>query len=168
MTRQLSQCPVCTGSLNVTELACGRCGTRIQSRFEPCRFCRLAPDHISFVETFLRCEGNLSRVEKELGISYPTVRNRLALALNALGLAEETGASGAPETAAAGFAFAWSASDRKESPSAPEPPRPPEPPPPPVAPDREETARRRSKVLDELARGLLSADEAAQALRDLS
>jgi hypothetical protein len=37
------------------------------------------------VETFVRCEGKITRVEAELGLSYPTIRNRLHEAIRALG-----------------------------------------------------------------------------------
>lgn len=35
---------------------------------------------------FLRCRGNIKDVEKELGISYPTIRSRLEEALQTLGI----------------------------------------------------------------------------------
>src|SRR5260221_12287886 len=85
MAKMLTRCPVCDGSLKVSELTCERCDTHIQSMFDSCRFCSLAPEHLAFIELFLRCEGNLSRVEKEMGVSYPTVRNRLVSALAAMG-----------------------------------------------------------------------------------
>src|SRR6478672_7387264 len=91
MAKVLTRCPVCEGELKVSELTCGRCSTSVRSQFDPCRFCSLPAEHLAFVEVFLRCEGNLSRVEKELGVSYPTVRNRLTGALSALGF---TGGSG--------------------------------------------------------------------------
>lgn len=84
MAKRLTRCPVCEAALRVTELACDQCGTRVQGAFTVCRFCRLAPEHLAFLETFLRCEGNLSRVEKEWGLSYPTIRNRFAALLAAL------------------------------------------------------------------------------------
>jgi hypothetical protein len=89
MAKALTRCPVCDGTLAISELSCARCQTTIRSTFDPCRFCRLAPEHLAFVELFLRCEGNLSRVERELNLSYPTVRNKLSAALTALGLTEE-------------------------------------------------------------------------------
>ena len=85
MAKILSRCPVCEHSLHVTELTCGNCQTHVGGVFATCRFCRLAPEHLAFLEMFLRCEGNMSRVEKSLGLSYPTVRNKLSAALMALG-----------------------------------------------------------------------------------
>jgi hypothetical protein len=38
-----------------------------------------------FIETFIRCRGNIKEVEKELGISYPTVRSKLDDIVQALG-----------------------------------------------------------------------------------
>ena len=146
MARMLAHCPVCEGGLKITEVTCERCDTRVKSRFEPCRFCSLAPDHLAFLETFLRCEGNLSRVEKELGVSYPTVRNRLTTALSALGLTENTGAaSPGVEPADA------TPKETVETLLSPE-----------------EIADRRRDALNSLARGEISADDAARILRELS
>ena len=38
-----------------------------------------------FIEIFIKCRGNIKEVERELGISYPTVKSRLEDAANALG-----------------------------------------------------------------------------------
>lgn len=40
---------------------------------------RLPADLQEFVLTFLRCQGKIRDVERELGISYPTVIKRLEL-----------------------------------------------------------------------------------------
>ncbi len=78
-------CPVCGETLNVTRLHCAACDTAIEGHFSLGRLSRLNAEQISFVETFLRCEGTLKRVERELGISYPTVRARLEEAIRAMG-----------------------------------------------------------------------------------
>src|SRR5690242_15059627 len=90
MAKMMTRCPVCEGPFKISELTCERCRTRVHSIFDPCRFCSLPAEQLGFIEIFLRCEGNLSRVEKELGISYPTVRNRLMAALSALGLSGDS------------------------------------------------------------------------------
>ncbi len=48
-------------------------------------FSQLNPEQMAFVETFVRCEGRINRVEGELGLSYPTIRNRLHEVIRAMG-----------------------------------------------------------------------------------
>ncbi len=83
--KALGLCPVCGGSLSVTELTCETCKTKIVGHFQVSEFCNLSADQLSFVETFLRCRGNIKEIERELGISYPTVKNRLNQVIKALG-----------------------------------------------------------------------------------
>jgi hypothetical protein len=45
----------------------------------------LNAEQFAFVETFIRCEGKLNRVEKEVGLSYPTLRARLSEVIIAMG-----------------------------------------------------------------------------------
>jgi hypothetical protein len=45
----------------------------------------LTAEHLDFIVTFVRCEGKINRMEPELGISYPTIRNRLHEVIRALG-----------------------------------------------------------------------------------
>ncbi len=81
----LGKCPICGQDTEVTALNCNSCGTKIEGHFRLCRFCRLTEDQKNFIETFIKCRGNIKEVEKELGISYPTVKNKLEEAANALG-----------------------------------------------------------------------------------
>src|SRR5689334_14868333 len=79
------RCPVCGEVLEVTRLHCRQCDTTIEGHYETSRIARLTAEQLSFVETYLRCEGTIKRVEKELGISYPTVRARLEEVIRAMG-----------------------------------------------------------------------------------
>jgi hypothetical protein len=81
----LTECPVCHDDLLVTRLVCRNCGTALEGRFALGRLLQLTPEQLHFVEVFLRCEGKINRVQEELGISYPTVRNRLEEVIRALG-----------------------------------------------------------------------------------
>ncbi|NLH97462.1 MAG: DUF2089 domain-containing protein [Clostridiaceae bacterium] len=81
----LGRCPVCGQDTEVTAIYCGSCDTKIEGHFSLCRFCRLTAEQKAFIETFIKCRGNIKEVEKELGISYPTVKSRLEDAANALG-----------------------------------------------------------------------------------
>ncbi|MCX7800166.1 MAG: DUF2089 domain-containing protein [Fimbriimonadales bacterium] len=78
--------PISGAPLHITELSCEESGVVIRGRFEIPRFARLDGEMSRFLEVFLRCRGVLSCVEKELGVSYPTVRARLDALLQALGL----------------------------------------------------------------------------------
>jgi hypothetical protein len=69
-----------------TRLRCVACDTAMEGRFERSPFCRLSPDQTSFVLTFLAARGNCRLVESRLGISYPTVRSRLAAVQRTLGV----------------------------------------------------------------------------------
>jgi len=80
-----SVCPICGGQITVTRLYCPECDTTIEGRFTGRSFAQLAPEQMDFIETFLRCEGKINRVEKELNLSYPTIRNRLHEVIHALG-----------------------------------------------------------------------------------
>jgi hypothetical protein len=84
----IATCPVCDHRLEVTRLHCAECDTTLEGRFSVGRFGRLTRDQLGLLELFLRARGNLRDLERELGISYPTVRNRLEALIRALGLAE--------------------------------------------------------------------------------
>ena len=73
-----TNCPLCDGEITVTKIYCRDCDTTIEGRFAPgAFFSQLSPEQLAFVETFVRCEGKITRVEAEMGLSYPTIRNRL-------------------------------------------------------------------------------------------
>jgi hypothetical protein len=107
-------CPVCGDRMAVSRLTCGHCGSALEGAFrvrgatssgplsaraggrqvrdEDARFGRLArldDAQLDFVEAFLRCRGVIKNVEDMLGISYPTVKSRLADVLNAMGFGPE-------------------------------------------------------------------------------
>lgn len=91
--RMISRCPVCNEELVVTRLRCTHCETTIEGAFEVSRFTRLSKEQLEFVEIFLKSRGNIKEVERELGISYPTVRGRLDTVLEALGYRVEPAAA---------------------------------------------------------------------------
>lgn len=97
-------CPFCGGEMIVTHLNCRECDTHIDGRFTISGASQLKPEHIEFmdkfvsrlepeqldfVETFVRCEGKIKSMEAELGLSYPTIRNRLDEIIRALGYEPE-------------------------------------------------------------------------------
>ena len=84
MRKILEECPGCGGPLAITALRCTRCEVEVRGRFRPCDFCRLSDEQSTFLRLFVQRRGNLSEMEKALGISYPTVRNKLEEIIRAL------------------------------------------------------------------------------------
>ena len=135
----ISTCPVCSNELAITRLHCGSCGTTLEGDFSVGRFGRLNRDQIALLESFLRSRGNLREMERELGISYPTVRGRVDALIRSLGLSDGTPEAG--DDFGAGFTEGFA--------DAPDP------------------ATERRSILERLARKEISAEDAAAALRDL-
>lgn len=138
----ISTCPVCEGELLISRLHCRSCGTALEGEFGVGRFGRLSKEQLSLLESFLRARGNLKEMERELGISYPTVRARVDALVRALGLSdgeapvEEDEAVEAEPTVEAA-----------------------------PAPDASE---RRRQILERLSRGEIDAAAAATELRELA
>ena len=76
--------------MGVRELGCPECGISVRGEFERCEFCALPEGQLRFLRLFVSRRGNLREVEREMGVSYPTVRARLDDLLRALGYATET------------------------------------------------------------------------------
>lgn len=87
MNLQLNQCPVCDGELIVSKLHCPQCDTTIEGFFRPKAdpFSALNAEQMEFLISFIRCEGRFNRLEKELKMSYPTLRNRFDEIMRTLG-----------------------------------------------------------------------------------
>ena len=81
-----TQCPFCSGEVTVTKIYCRDCDTTYEGRFSAGTFfAQLSSKQLEFVETFVRCEGKINRMEQELNLSYPTIRNRLHEVIRAMG-----------------------------------------------------------------------------------
>ncbi len=89
MRTVLTKCPNCGGEMEVTRLHCTRCETVILARYDPCLFCRLAPESQAFITAFVRYRGNLKEMERELGQSYWSLRNRLQEIIHEMGFEVE-------------------------------------------------------------------------------
>lgn len=85
----IGKCPVCGKPMEVTKLSCKYCDTHIEGHFTLCKFCKLSDEQKYFIEVFIKNRGNIKEIEKELGISYPTVRNKLENVIEALGYSPE-------------------------------------------------------------------------------
>lgn len=92
------QCPVCGDELHVTRLGCGSCGSELAGRFAACPYCALRELDRKILRTFLVSRGNMRELARDLGVSYPTARQRFAELLARLGLEESADGSEGPTT----------------------------------------------------------------------
>ncbi len=88
------KCPSCDGNLTIARLDCPDCKISIDGEFAPPALLKLTGAQIDFIEVFIKNRGVIREVERELGVSYPTVRARLDDVITALGYS----AKSAPET----------------------------------------------------------------------
>jgi len=109
----ISTCPVCSSELAVTRLHCRSCGTTLEGEFSVGRFGRLTKEQLALLESFLRSRGNLRDMERELGISYPTVRSRVEALVRALGFGPRDGDDSGDDTTGA-TATTGAAASRQE------------------------------------------------------
>ncbi len=79
-------CPVCGNRLNITQLGCQACGTALTGLFTSCPYCSLGDQDRKILRTFLVSRGNMRELARELGVSYPTARQRFAELLVRLGI----------------------------------------------------------------------------------
>jgi hypothetical protein len=82
---RLSTCPVCKGKLQIKECFCPACSLTLKGDFEQSGLSNLNLEQLDFVRLFIIVQGNIKEMEKRLNISYPTVKNRLAEIIAALG-----------------------------------------------------------------------------------
>ncbi len=136
----ISTCPVCSGELAITRLHCRSCGTTLEGDFSVGRFGRLSREQLALLESFLRSRGNLRDMERELGLSYPTVRSRVEALVRSLGFGPRADAD--EPVAEAG-----------ESAEA--------------AADAASILEARQQILERLARHEIGAEDAADAIRAL-
>lgn len=70
-------CPSCSGSLNVSQLTCPACSTQVSGNFPLPVLLWLSQEEQSFILQFFLSSGSLKEMASQMGVSYPTVRNKL-------------------------------------------------------------------------------------------
>lgn len=150
----LRQCPVCDQPMVIRELHCSACDITIRGEFLPGSagpFSQLNDEQLAFLHLFVTSRGNMSDVERSLGVSYPTVRAKLDDLIAAL----------TPSAQA------------ESQPDVPAPPRPrpasvPEPTvpvPAPVTPA--EPTQNRREILAQISAGTISVEEGMELMKRL-
>lgn len=82
-------CPACHGLLSPSVLSCGHCNINVEGPFQLNEFATLPPEDLHFLRIFIQCEGRVRDMEPALGLSYPTIRNRLTELKNKLAVGLE-------------------------------------------------------------------------------
>lgn len=82
-------CPSCSHGLAVKSLICERCSTTIEGLFSLPAITRLSGEEQQFILDFVKASGSLKEMSKQLGLSYPTVRNMLDDLIARISEAEE-------------------------------------------------------------------------------
>jgi len=70
-------CPSCSGQLQVRNLECPGCHTRVEGIFSLPLLISLSEDDQRFIIEFVKSSGSLKEMSKQLKLSYPSVRNKL-------------------------------------------------------------------------------------------
>ncbi|MDF9831271.1 DUF2089 family protein [Parabacteroides sp. PF5-6] len=70
-------CPSCQSQLKVKSLICENCKTEVIGLYDFPPLAKLSVAEQSFILKFVKNSGSLKEMAKELGLSYPTVRNLL-------------------------------------------------------------------------------------------
>lgn len=81
-----AHCPVTKQPLYISELTSQDGSVTIKGKFQIPQTAHLDAENQRVLDAFLRSRGVISTMEKELGMSYPTVRARIDNLLEALGL----------------------------------------------------------------------------------
>lgn len=71
------RCPACDAPLKVARMVCAQCGTEVSGMFDLPVFTRLSEEEQRFMLKFVKTSGSLKDMAKQMGVSYPTVRNYL-------------------------------------------------------------------------------------------
>ena len=139
-------CPTCKGPLYPCVLECRECGIKIEAQFEGSEFAKLSPDEFHFLRIFISCEGRIRDMESALGVSYPTVKTRLASLKERLELSGDVTGSVDESIEAATVAHAKTDPDQQQ--------------------DKQEDDLNISSLLDSMEKGLVGFDEAMKKLKD--
>jgi len=74
----ITSCPICKHELKIRELHCESCQVSYKGNFESSWLAAFSDSQLEFIKLFLLVQGNLKELQNQLGISYPTIKNRLA------------------------------------------------------------------------------------------
>ncbi|MDR1707485.1 MAG: DUF2089 domain-containing protein [Prevotella sp.] len=82
-------CPSCQKQLKVKSLFCENCSTEVHGIYDLPVLARLSVEEQDFILKFVKNSGSLKDMAKDLGLSYPTVRNLLDDIINKIKINEK-------------------------------------------------------------------------------
>lgn len=71
------KCPSCEKSLKVSKLKCLNCETEVNGVYELPLYMQLNAEEQDFILSFLLSSGSIKAMAKQVGVSYPTMRNKM-------------------------------------------------------------------------------------------
>ena len=71
-------------------MQCRECSTKIEGDYPLPALMRLKEEDLRFVSDFVLCSGSLKALAQKMGLSYPSVRNRLDDIISELERLEES------------------------------------------------------------------------------
>lgn len=77
MEQRLEICPVCKKHLVISKLTCQQCKISIDGNFQFSTLAKLDYREQEFIELFVKARGNIKKLEKIIGVSYPTICKQL-------------------------------------------------------------------------------------------
>lgn len=89
MTKLITNCPACSGTMYISSLQCPDCGMELRNNFAFDPFSQLSDDQYAFLLAFLKNRGNMKNLQTELQISYPTAKKKLDELLGKLDLEQD-------------------------------------------------------------------------------
>lgn len=85
----IGHCPICQEQLIASRLTCRHCGLELSNDFTLSKFNYLKEDDLNFIEMYLKCQGSLKELQKQLKISYPAAKRQFDNVLKSLGFNKE-------------------------------------------------------------------------------
>lgn len=79
-TKLIEKCPVCGNDMYVSTLTCSNCGIEIKGKFDlssTSTIFDLSDEDLEFLKTFLKYEGNFTKIQAEKNISYFALKEKL-------------------------------------------------------------------------------------------
>lgn len=76
------KCPSCENQLQVTQLHCEECDTKVTGLFSLPDISQLPTEDQRFILEFVKASGSLKIMAQNMKLSYPTVRNILDEIIN--------------------------------------------------------------------------------------